>query len=97
MRLSDLDVQVASKEKRQNWIDTLDKLQQKDLKELHQFIKDNGIELSELDKKMIVSANKLNRDEIARQLTTKLKGVYASFGKNYEIEKSLELRRSSRS
>ena len=97
MRLSDLDVQVASKEKRQNWIDTLDKLQQKDLKELHQFIKDNGIELSELDKKMIVSANKLNRDEIARQLTTKLKDVYAGFGKNYEIEKSLELRRSSRS
>jgi len=93
MRLSDLDLQMASKEKRQKWIDTLGKLQQKDLKELHQFIKDNGIELTELDKQMIVGANDLNRGEVERQLTTKLKGVYAGFGKNYEIEKALMLRR----
>jgi hypothetical protein len=42
---------------------------------------------------MIAGANDLNREVIARQLTTKLKSVYAGFGKNYEIEKSLELRR----
>ena len=96
MRLSDLDLQMASQEKRQNWVDRLDDMQRQDLQDLHQFINDNGIQLSDLDKRMIAGANDLNQEEIARQLTAKLKGAYAGFGKNYEIEKSLELRRSSR-
>jgi len=93
MRLSDLDLQMASQGKRQDWVDRLDDVQHKDLQDLHQFIKDNGIQLSDLDKRMIAGANDLNREVIARQLSTKLKSVYAGFGKNYEIEKSLELRR----
>jgi len=95
MRLSDLDLQMASQDKRQDWVDRLDDMQHKDLQDLHQFIKDNGIQLSDLDKRMIAGANDLNKEVIARQLTTKLKDVYAGFGKNYEIEKSLELRRSN--
>ena len=50
------DIQTATKEKRQNWVDTLDELQQKDLKVLHQFIKDNGVQLTDLDKPMISRA-----------------------------------------
>ena len=95
MRFSDLDIQTATKEKRQNWEDTLDKLQQKDLKDLHQFIQDNGVQLTELDKQMISGANDLNREEIARQLTAKMKGVYSGFGKNYEAERQLKQHRNN--
>jgi len=95
MRFSDLDIQTATKEKRQNWEDTLDGLQQKELKDLRKFIQDNGIQLSELDKQMIAGANDLNREEIARQLTTKMKGVYSGFGKNYEVERQLKHHRNS--
>ena len=95
MRFSDLDIQTATKEKRQNWEDTLDELQQTDLKDLHQFIKDNGIQLTDLDKQMISGANDLNGEEIARQLTAKMKGVYSGFGKNYEVERQLKQHRNN--
>ena len=91
MRLSDLDLQMASLDKQQNWVDRLDDMQHKDLQDLHQFIKDNGIQLTDLDKRMIAGANDLNREVIARQLTTKLKSVYAGFGKNYDAARQLRL------
>ena len=91
MRLSDLDLQMASQDKRQGWVDRLDDMQHKDLQELHQFIKDNGIQLSDLDKRMIAGANDLNKEVIARQLSTKLKNVYAGFGEDYDAARQLRL------
>jgi uncharacterized protein YfkK (UPF0435 family) len=91
MRLSDLDLQMASQGKQQDWVDRLDDMQHKDLQDLHQFIKDNGIQLSDLDKRMIAGANDLNREVIARQLTTKLKSVYAGFGEDYDAARQLRL------
>jgi hypothetical protein len=44
---------------------------------------------------MISGANDLNREEIARQLTAKMKGVYSGFGKNYEVERQLKQHRNS--
>jgi hypothetical protein len=35
MRLSDLDLQMASLDKQQNWVDRLDDMQHKDLQDLH--------------------------------------------------------------
>jgi len=95
MRLSDLDLQMASQDKQQGWIDRLDEMQHKGLQDLYHFIKDNGIQLTDLDKRMIAGANDLKKEVIARHLTTKLKSVYAGFGKNYEVERQLKQHRAA--
>ena len=93
MRLSDFDLDKATIAQYGRWRETINQSKQRDLADLQKFTKDNNIQLTDLDKEMLLKAQELNQHELEQEFHSRMKKFFDANGRNYGVERGIKQHR----